>query len=355
MKTFLLGTSALIGAVALAASANAQSPKVTVGGFLDFQAGFADQDLDAGVRDYHFANDSEVHISVDGRSDNGLGYGAVIELEADVTADAEGEGLNSDKTYLYLDGGWGRTEMGSNISASDALRVDASTFARGTGGIDGDFHRFANVLYITPELPTAQKSILGGAAEDATKLTYYTPRFSGFQAGLSYAPDSGDTGTSAAFTGDVNGDFENVFHGGLNYNGQISSVGLAASATGEIGDGELPGQDDLQAWALGLNLSYMGFTLGGHWMDWDDSIGADVDAWSLGAGYVTGPFGLSVTWLDADIDGLDDVSELSFGADYQLAPGLVPYAELTFYEGVSRNAVFENDATVFILGTQLTF
>jgi|GEM_PF-6317252 len=123
MKNILLGTTGLVGAVLLAASASAETPKVTVGGFIDFQAGFANDDLDAAQRAQGFRNDSEVGVRVDGKSDSGLGYGAVIDLEADVTADSDNQGLNASRTYVYLDGGWGRFELGSNQGASSALSV----------------------------------------------------------------------------------------------------------------------------------------------------------------------------------------------------------------------------------------
>lgn len=375
MKKILLGTTALIGAASLYASAaSAATPTVTVGGFLDFQAGFTDEDQDASRRGYLFQNDSEVHFRVDGKADNGLGYGAVIELEADVSADADGEGVNADKTYLYLQGGWGRVEMGANTDAAQALTVDAATFARATGGIDGDWYDFVNIAWsgtspfiLSPDLPIANGAgtaagISGafGSSEDATKITYYTPRFSGFQFGLSYTPDAGNSGTAASFTSDVNGDFENVFNAGINYNGKIQKVGVAASLTGEFGDSEAVATEDLAAWALGLNLNYMGWSFGGSYGDWNDSgqaVGGsntDADYWTLGLGYASGPYGASITYLDSEY-GNNDFSNLSVGVDYKLAPGLVPYAEVSFFEMDLAGTTVDNDGTVFLIGTQLSF
>jgi hypothetical protein len=82
----------------VALPAYAVGPKVSVGGFIDFQAGISDQDVDTDVRNLKFQNDTEVHVSVSGKADNGIGYGAVVELESD------GEGLNADKIYIYLEG-----------------------------------------------------------------------------------------------------------------------------------------------------------------------------------------------------------------------------------------------------------
>lgn len=376
MKKILLGTTALIGAAGLYASAaSAATPTVTVGGFADFQTGFVSEDQDTNRRGWLFQNDTEVHFRVDGKADNGLGYGAVIELEADVTADADGEGFNADKTFLYLQGGWGRVELGANIGASQALQVDARNVARATGGIDGDWYDYVNLLgtggsapfIISPDLPVAHGagtsagiSGAAGSSEDASKVIYYTPRWSGFQLGLSYAPDAANTGTASGFNLTNVYGFENVWQGGVNYQGKISNVTVAASLTGELGDGKTAGFEDLAAWAIGGTLGYNGFSFGASYGDWNDSgqvKGAsnnDSDYWTLGLGYVTGPFGASITYLDSEY-ATNDLSNLSIGVDYKLAPGLVPYAEVTFFELDRAGSTNDNDGTVFLVGSQLSF
>jgi hypothetical protein len=362
MKKFLLGTTALIGAATLFASAaHAEGPAVTLGGFVDFQAGYVDQDLDAtgtvGGRDLKFQNDTEVHVKVDGKADNGLGYGAVIELEADVTADNDGEGLNADKTYLFLESNFGRVELGNNLAPTQTMKVDASTFSHGTGGVDSDFYDFVGGtagFIVAPDLPLNNAANI---AEDATKVVYYTPRAGGFQGGVSFTPDSGNGGTAAGFSTDANaGQFENVFDLGVNYTGQYDQVGIAASATGSFGSAEAAGQEDLEAYALGLNLSYLGFTAGGSYGDWQDSIANNVDAsfWNVGLGYETGPFGASVSYFDSEA-GTNEFSNLIVGADYKLAPGLVPYVEVNFFDLDAAGTLADNEGTAVLAGTQLTF
>lgn len=376
MKKILLGTTALIGTALFASAASAgQTPTVTVGGFADFQTGYVSEDRDANRRSWLFQNDTEVHFRVDGKSDRGLGYGAVIELEADVTADADGEGVNADKTFLYLQGGWGRVEMGANTDAAQALAVDPANFARATGGIDGDWYDFANLTWsgsapfiLSPDLPSAHGAagaagIAGaaGSTEDAAKITYYTPRLrSGFQLGVSYTPDAGNTGTAAGFTADNNGGYGDVFGAGVNYTGKFSNVGVAASLTGEFGSAELSTQEDLAAYQVGANLSYMGWSFGGSWSDWQDSTFAktatnkDANYWTLGAGYETGPFGASLQYINSEYAG-NEYGNVSLGADYKLAPGLVPYVEVNFFDLDRAATTVDNKGTVVLLGTQLSF
>ncbi len=367
MKKFLIGTSALIGAAMVAAAAQAEDPKVMVGGVIDFQAAHVSEDNDAGKRAYGFRNDSEVTFSVNGKADNGLGYGAVLSLEADVTADADGEGLNASRTYTFLDGSFGRVEMGSNTGAAEALAVEADNLARGTGGIDGDWKYFATptggAFLTAPALVAEHGSVTSFGGDETTynanKITYYSPRFSGFQVGLSLTPDLDNRGqlVDRIDTGTTFGD---VFEAGVNYEGQWDNVGIAAGLTGQAGDADSSAAEDLRAWNAGTVLSFSGFSLGGSYGDWDDSLGAgsDADYYTLGAAYDFGPFGASVTWLDSNIEGAgadNDFDNLVVGADYALAPGLTPYAEVSFFDADAAGAALDNDGTVILLGTELAF
>ena len=114
MKKILLGTTGLVAVALLATAASAETPKVTLGGFSDFQSGWTNDDRDAGVRSNGFRNDNEITVKVDGKTDGGLGYGAQIDLEADTTNDADNQGVNASRTFTYLDGNWGRVELGGN-------------------------------------------------------------------------------------------------------------------------------------------------------------------------------------------------------------------------------------------------
>lgn len=345
---------------------------VTVGGFMDFQAGFADQDsvfkTGAFSRDVKFANDTEVHIKVSGVADSGLKYGAVIELNADVSADADADGGNADKTYLFIESSAGRLEAGANSPVTTSMQVSAASIARATGGVDGDFYRFANLgaAFITTQALPAREAATGGTREDANKLSYYSPVFSGLQLGASYTPDEGDSGTSAASTGKLNGNNENVFDVGLTYKNQFNGgVGVKASAIGEFGNAELAGTQDTNAWGVGLELDYKGFALAGSYTDWQDSglvTGATDDnqhSWTVGASYETGPFGVSVTYLDSTgSNGTtdQDFQNVSLGADYKLAPGLVPYVEVSFFDTDDNVAgTPDNSGSVVLIGTQLNF
>jgi len=417
MKKILLGTTTLIGAASLFAGvALAETPKVTVGGYENFEIGYVkDKDMsvthgdgDTGEftpqRHQAFRSDTEVDFKIDGKSDAGLGYGGEVDLLTDTSADVQGRGTNASKTFIYMDGMWGRTEFGSNVGADGTMKVDAGTIARATGGINGDWSYFANAgnQYLAQaalplaygQLNSATANFVGNHTEEnINKVTYYTPRFAGFQVGVSYMPDQvnrgqGTTGlASPQLPGPDRstqhlGLSQNIFTGGVNYDNKFGDVGFTLAATGERGNSQSKAYDNLSAWNGGGKLSWMGWSLAGSYGSWGSSNtlktahSNNTHYWDIGGAYEYGPFGVSLTYLDSQFDcgtanigvggntlncqadGKDKFKNWSLGADYKLAPGLTPYAEVSYYDQKTPAVTgenFSNKGYVGIIGTQLNF
>ena len=377
MKKILLGTTGLVAVALLATAASAETPKVTLGGFSDFQSGWTNDDQDAGRNSNGFRNDNEITVKVDGKTDGGLGYGAQIDLEADTTADADNQGVNASRTFTYLDGNWGRVELGGNKSVASTMRVDASTLAAATGGINGAWTYFVNGApttgagYITTSKLVSEhgstRSFGDETTYNASKVSYYTPKFSGFQAGVSYTPQLADRGQTIGRS-DTNG-LSDVLDLGLGYEGTFSNIKLAASGTYETANGNgaltgLVGTDDVNAWNLGALVGYQGFSLAGSYGSWDDAgaTGVEGDYWTAGLGYSAGPIGVSATYLTSTLESTgvsdNDFENIVLGAEYKLAAGLTPYAEVSFYDFDNNGkaaTTYDNQGTTFILGTQVAF
>lgn len=409
MKKFLLTTTALVGFAASAqaggghmpaeatpAPANTGGITVMVGGNLSFEAGIADQDNNASVndnstgadvagtagntRDTHFTNpNTEIHITAAGSAEN-FDYGAVVELNADVNGDVEGDGGNADKTYLFAESdNFGRVELGANQGAEGTLEIDASNIARATGGIDGNWWHYVDTngvdttagtdnsgssFNLTPNLIVDDAD---ATTSDASKITYYTPRFSGVQLGVSYVPDTGDIGSGVTLSAKNNGDYENVFAGGINYEANMDGVGLGLSAVGETGESEVAGTNDLSAYSIGGKVEVSGFSVAGNWADQGDSGLPSTSTedkneyWTAGAAYENGPAGVSVTYIDSQktqgtANSDNELSNVVVGADYQLAPGFTPYVEAAFFELDDTAAgTVDNDGSVVLLGAELSF
>lgn len=427
MKKILLATTTLVGAAGLfAGAALAETPKVTIGGYENFEAAYVSDDLDATAtasqagskqRPHAFRNDAQVDFKIEGKNDSGLGYGGEVDLLADTTNDSQSRGINASKTVAFLHGDkWGRVELGSEVGADGTLKVDAGTIARATGGINGDWSYFGNAAdqYLAAAASPLSYGVINSTTanftgdhseENINKITYYTPRFYGVQLGLSYSPDQTNRGQGAAAstatapagidrTVNKAGLASNIWTGGIGYDNKFGDIGFAIAATGEYGSAQKTTFEDLKAWNVGAKLSYMGWSLAGSYGSWDKSLtsvsSGSKDTWYADGGlaYEYGPFGASVTYLHSQFDcgtnaldvaggshltaaaygrgntancqhiGKNKFDSVSGGLDYKLAPGLTPYAELTWYNQNSAStaaASLDNKGVVGIVGTQLNF
>ena len=375
MKKILLGTTGLIGAALLTTAAAAETPKVTVGGFIDFQAGHGSDDRDQNQRSIGFRNDTEITIGVEGKADSGLVYGAVIDLEADVTNDVDTEGTNAGRTFVYLESNFGRFELGSNTGAAESMKVDASNIARATGGIDGDWFRFANFAGGGASFITSPSNFVGHGVttvvndetfDNLNKVTWYSPAFSGFQLGLSYTPDGTDRGQTVTRANNTAGAFGELWDVALTWSGEFEGAGLDLAATYLTGDADTAANEDITSWNIGGSVDVANFSFAASYGDWDDSLQAansgldDSNYYTLGVAYDFGVFAASATYMDSErqtgATTTNDFDNLVIGADYALAPGLTPYAEVSFFEyDVAGGTANDNEGTSFILGTQVAF
>jgi predicted porin len=365
-------------------------------------------------------NDTSVHVKVDGAA-HGMKYGGMIKVNADTSNSKVGEGSVAHQTMMYVESSMGKLEAGSYTGAYDAMKVSGASLARATGGIDGDWRFWANTdvdgsytavtgaginsLIVSPTLPTAMDK---SYSANASKVTYYSPIFAGFRLGVSYTPDTQQHGTVTNLKGltkdyvtlsDASNqalNYKNVFQGGLSYKGKFDKVGFRFSALGEAGSAKkgLTGigthlsRHDLRAWELGAKVSYMGFGLAGSYGDWGKSglakslTAGDVTTsingaksgkyWTAGANYVHHNYGVSFGYMNSENGGFalntaatpkayspvkGKASVYSFGADYKVAPGFMPYAEISMFDlkDKTRDAAGKNKGTVFLAGSKLEF
>lgn len=362
-------------------SGEKKSDGLQIGGFHDFQVVMPDQDVGVSHgktwRDVAFANQTQIHLTYTKSSDAGLNYGAVVQLQADASEpDHQQGGFPAHKSYLFLECEAGKTVWGSEYDAAHLMEVNASTFARATGGIHGDWEKYSSMPHqhaddfgvinpdghfheflLSPSMPIAHAH---GEAQIANKASYFTPVFGGVQGGISFTPDSGDTGTVAGSTGTGNlGQFENVVDAVLTYTQEFGAFSVATSISGEFAESERPLLNDIAAYAAGLNLGYGGFTVGGSYGNWGDSslittyTADDATYWNIGFGYEHGAWGVSLGYLESTYND-NEASVTSVGADYTLAPGLVPYVEVNFFT-LDHTTATDNKGTVVLAGVGLSF
>lgn len=175
MRKFLLSVS-LPALLIASATASASSPDVSVGGFARFQFGFFD-DAHKSSSNRDAQMESEIYVKAKAQTESGLEYGAKVELKTS-TSDT----TMADEVTIWMESRFGRLEVGDQDGAADVMAYYAPKVGFG-GAVDGDFTDWTH---------GASKPQIGSKvidSKDSTKITYYTPRFYGFQIGVSYAPE----------------------------------------------------------------------------------------------------------------------------------------------------------------------
>ncbi|WP_297024826.1 porin [Thalassospira sp.] len=359
MKKILFATSAIV-AVAAAGSAQASEPiQLSVGGFMNQWIGFADEDnTGAGGRKNAFQSNTEIHFTGSTTLDNGIEVGAVVELEGETSSD------QIDEQYLYINGGFGRLELGKNDSAADSMQLAAP--AVGPVGVnDGDLSIWVDSYLIDTS----------SRAGDQNRATYYTPSISGFRAGVSFADDSGRNGSFdtdvisgssiGGYHDDTAGDGDNIASVGLEYSGDFNGVSLGVSAMGENwAEGNLYGG--------GVNVGIANFTIGGSYSHTEDDYGrnerqsarvSDTDQFDLGVSYAMDAAAVSLTYGYADYGdgstsggrtGAGELNQVDLGLSYTLGAGIAWRSSVFWFDNEVEGAE-DNDGYGAVTGIALTF
>ena len=368
MKKALYGTTALFAAGALMASPAAAEEKIKlgVGGYWQTVVSYVDQDDldgDLGIdNDWHKDNvrqEGEIHFTGETTLDNGITFGVNIQLEGVTQSD------QIDESYLIIQGSFGRTLIGAENSAPYLMGYIAPSVALGVNS--PNFFLFQDVAGLIGA-SAGTTTVVDVPTSDSNKLTYFTPRFSGFQLGVSYTPNTddrgGDSQASGLRTDDDTGDQSHVIGIGVNYVQTFNAIDVAVSGGYTRGDSEEDGAadtyDDLEDWGFGLNLGYAGFTVGGSYLHSNNTVDddGDTDAWDVGLSYETGPWGVSATYLYSETEqNADDTNEamhFELGLSYALGPGITAVASGQFYDE-DNDTQDDTDGWAFAVGTKLSF
>jgi outer membrane protein OmpU len=243
-KTKLLASTMLVAASTMIAAGSANAVKLKVGGFGEFWAGYADNDAAGNVNsNFDVKNDAEITFKGEETLDNGMKVGVLFELEAGSGNDnARGPGF--DESFAWVKASWGQLNIGNNDVATGytggvsvvgpvgIIKSDAGDWIPGNGELnntDGDV-----------------------GVGDAGNITYFTPRVAGFQAIVSYTPDSSDAATSD-FDDQETAGTHNVISGALKYSGKFggAKIGLSTGYThAELTDQAAGGEATAEAWSV---------------------------------------------------------------------------------------------------------
>jgi predicted porin len=368
MRKILLGTTALMAAGALyAADAQAADPiKASVGGFMTQRFGYASTDVNPNVANpgafdydgFDIKQDAEIHFLGSTKLDNGITVGIVVELEAAGIHSSSYSGAQTtsdliDEEFLFLTGSFGRLEIGAtnNAAYKMAYRHDSASGSLATN--EGTIPRWIRVPANFVNADNTNPLI----ANDRDQITYYTPRWEGFQVGLSYIPAANEgqfivaqpnrAGGAGSAAG--NATLLDGFAAGVNYDRKFGDFGVRLSVTGETYSGR-EGTADGSAHNLsaGAIVTYGGFSAGVSWLTQDSrgpssagvvgtmagsTISGDIDVMHVGLGYrfgatyITGTYTWGKSPGDLNSNGQningDDESKLWMVAvSHDIGPGV---------------------------------
>ena len=362
MKKVLMGTTAIGAAALMAGPAAAQDGKISlgVGGYYENFFTFVEQDFD-GDGDYNQFNvrqEGEIHFTGETTLDNGLTVGFQAQLEA-IT-----QGDQIDETYLYFEGSWGRLVMGSENSAPYLMQYTAPSAGLGLND--------PNIAPFEANDSIAGTTTLLNTVSDANKITYFTPRFAGFQLGASYTPNIDETGGDRQSSGlnesENEDDYNNFLGVGANFVESFNGVDVAIAGGLEYGQAEnnedlLPANiDDFLGFSGGVNVGFAGFTVGGSVLHSNGGLDDNGDelVWDVGATYGQGPWEVGITYLRGETEtgadgGEDEIDRFELGANYRLSPGVRVIGAVQYTDVEDDSADRDEDAWGVIIGTRLDF
>ena len=358
--------------------------------------------------DVGFDSSATAHLTIKNKNLEKWSYGLQLALGTNNISRSGAGQSYLDRTYLWLDRDkFGKIEIGSNISAASAMQTNGASVAVATGGVDGSWAKYVNSdtfdssgtaalrdeNFITYPGLLFQDSNFEeiGNHERSRKITYYSPKLHGFQVGLSYIPDVDNKGGSASMPNsdsDGNRQEKNALAGGISWEKtiapyrevKISLVSEYAKSNRSALD-KANGRVYYDARAIEVGGTYrhnniqIGASYGTHWNSNIQKISASIDNgffYSAGIKYDFDSNTRSSLSYFYSEKFQNPMNIVSAGIEHVLAPGFLPYAEVTYlnmkqnfnYTDIAFNANGQstlteshhrNEATAIIFGTKMSF
>ncbi len=364
-------TPLLILANPVSSMADDKAISLDISGHMKMYMNYARQDGDARAVD--ILRDVDLTMSGETVLSNGLTVGALINVDAD-----GGDSFAVQDSFVYLSGNWGQLSMGMENSASFDLQVEAPSADQNVDGMQS----FVNpVNYSAAGLSGTnfeQDVSVNGLDYDndltagIDKITYLTPLFSGFQAGVSYTPDVANFSPASRSTAGNNTDnvldefgdawelgarFENALSDKINY---VAGAGYSAINVEQTNAASTA--DTFTEWNTALDVNIGDYGIGAVYTENNGGqiTGNDSKTWVAGTDYTIDKITYGASYLhnthQENTNGTIGANRLAVGAVYEYGPGL------TFRGSVSRVNVnvptaigSDTDATAVTVGTQILF
>jgi hypothetical protein len=289
-KSKLLASTMLVAAATAMSAVPANAVNLKIGGFGEYWIGYADNDRGTGAdadSNFDVKQDAELYFHGEETLDNGMKIGARFELEAGNGNDnASGPGF--DESWAWVKTSFGQVNIGNNDVATGYVGGVSTVGPVGIIKSDASDWFAGSVT----ELNNTDVDLGLG---DSQNITYFTPRVAGFQAIVSYTPDSSDTTTSDFDDQEVGG-LHNGFSMAVKYSGKFSgaSVNLSGGYTTVERTDATTTDNEASGYAVRGSIGYGAFTVTGAYAREDIS---DTDEfWGISGLYTMGKHKFSLAY-----------------------------------------------------------
>jgi len=348
---YLATLLSVIPTILLADDNTIKDSSIKISGEIDPKYGIVNQskdfrnDLSSTTNKYKqnsLATSGSLKFNYDQKTEKGLGYGGYIKLNTNTSKTSSGSENIANELKIYLEGNFGKFEVGSTSPVGSSMEVNSYSLARATGGLDGewsDWLKNGGVLtsssgskyaidgnYITaPQLPVGFDE-----TTKAGKINYFSPKVNDFTFGLSYVPDSKAKGTvnqTRKVLNNSGGGYKDIWQPAVGYEKSFSNgIKFTTAILGEFGKAkkisyfnsidnannntnkqENKDRNNLKAWQVGAGIGYQGFAFNGAYGDIGKSgtLVGDTNSkqggqyWSLGSAYATDKYGISIEYMQS--------------------------------------------------------
>ncbi|MCC8398100.1 MAG: porin [Rickettsia endosymbiont of Labidopullus appendiculatus] len=407
----------------------ASDTEIKLEGYFDFQSGYRSQRKLSGTSKNVTDNKKNLGFYTD------AAFMATVKQELnDMTAGAKIVLLPTTKpklsaayngSHIFLETDYGKVELGSPHDAASNMSVGTGSTAVPLAGCG--WSKFAvldddNMKYkgLKPDFDTSGNSTFHMGSfgneidktEASRKVSYYTPEMQGFRFGISYIPDSANTGGNRSLKNlddkglsklgvgvtkvkvpGINGGKDNqviinqnvkdAVSAGISYKYEIiDDVSVKMAVTGEYGkpaskiivldpDDKVLSRNklsNLAGYNLGAVFTYGNISCAASYGSLGKSltsktyhkVGRNTQHYKGAIAYGQGPMKTSVSYFRS-LRYKNTIDTVSLGTQYLVTPGLLPYAEISYFQAKGRPVYFieapktKTRGAVALIGARLKF
>ncbi|MDX2050643.1 MAG: hypothetical protein SFT93_05710 [Rickettsiaceae bacterium] len=373
-------------------------------GSLDFQSGYFSSNapkrseyntsstdnlnfITSNQKNLAFYTYSSLGLETQNTLESGFTYGAKIGIATTAKS------LRSFQSGIFMESQSGRLELGSEKSAMSKMRITPYSIISGPSESwnkwirpDPEGSKGSQIPYVTSFANFLDAKLRSSSAvEYSRKITYYSPIIHGAQVGITYIPDSSNSGygeikdTFSIYTsasGGYNLSVKNGVSGGIKYTNNIhNNIDLETSAVGEIGETVArPASENalnntefghLRTYNIGAKIKFDDLSFASSYGNYVRSLTnthdleKDTKIYGASVRYQIGSASLSAAYVLGD-HTKNKIKVLTLATDYRFARGLLFYGEFSSFIA-SGSIAYSDEGTrnsnhkgsLFLLGARV--